>query len=179
MSLRIKNILFQYQVSHYLTTWCYIEYVISFVVALFMFSKVPIGKVYHTYWSPLSVHSMCHFCQFDVQYCFCCYILVGPICYNATFQVQKQVEQMLTSFEADVITKLELLGVGNEKDLTPGDNASSPARNHTVERWCHWSRKYQRVPYDWVSLNKRWPFVQLGVGDFGYITFIKFIPFNT
>ena len=72
---------------------------------------------------------------------------------HATFQVQKQVEQMLTSFEANVITKLDSLGDGKErKDGTPDDTC--PTRNHNGGRWYHWGGKYRRVPHDWVFPNK-------------------------
>ncbi len=56
---------------------------------------------------------------------------------HGTFQVQKQVEQMLASFEANVITKLDSLVVdGKEKDGTPDDTGSM--RKHNGGRWYHW-----------------------------------------
>ena len=71
---------------------------------------------------------------------------------HATFQVQKQVEQMLTSFEANMITKLDSLGDGKLKDGT--DTASGTTSNHNGGRWYHWGGKYRRVPHDWVFPNK-------------------------
>ena len=71
---------------------------------------------------------------------------------HATFQVQKQVEQMLTSFEANMITKLDSLGDQKLKDGT--DTAGGTTSNHNGGRWYHWGGKYRRVPHDWVFPNK-------------------------
>ena len=71
---------------------------------------------------------------------------------HATFQVQKQVDQMLASFEANVITKLDSLGGSKENDDTT--NGTGTARNHNGGRWYHWAVKYQRVCHDGCSTTR-------------------------
>ena len=57
-----------------------------------------------------------------------------------TFQVQKQVEQMLTSFKANIITKLNSLGDDDQMDGTHTD--SGPTRYHIVGKWYNLDGKY-------------------------------------
>ena len=76
---------------------------------------------------------------------------------HATFQVQKQVEQMLVSFESNIIKKLEPLSNGttnNKNENSSRDSESYPTRNHTGGKWYHWGGKYRRVPHDWKFPNK-------------------------
>ena len=75
---------------------------------------------------------------------------------HATFQVQKQVEQMLISFESNVIKKLEILisSTKNNKNEIPSDSKSCPTRNHNNGKWYHWDGKYWRVVlHDWEFPN--------------------------
>ena len=71
---------------------------------------------------------------------------------HRTFQVQKQVQDILTSFEENVITKLE--GLGGESRLTNKNQDSSTPTNISGGKRYHWGRKYRRVPYDWTFPNK-------------------------
>ena len=74
---------------------------------------------------------------------------------HATFQVQKQVEQMLVSFESNVIKKLETFGATSKNEnSSSNESESSPTRNHTGGKWYHWGGKYRRVPHDWEFPNK-------------------------
>lgn len=56
---------------------------------------------------------------------------------HSTFQVQKQVQDMLTSFEANVITKLD--GLGTDSSLTNKNQyAGSTPTNNSGGKWYHW-----------------------------------------
>ena len=65
---------------------------------------------------------------------------------HRTFQVQKQVQDMLTSFKSNVITKLEGLGVATI--LTNKNQDSSTPTNISGGKWYCWGGKYRRVPHD-------------------------------
>ena len=66
---------------------------------------------------------------------------------HGTFQVQKQVQDMLTSFEANVITKLE--GLSGESRLTKkNQDSTTPTTNTSGGKWYYWGGKYRRMPHD-------------------------------
>ena len=58
---------------------------------------------------------------------------------HATFQVQKQVEQMLVSFDSHFIKKLETSrnSTKNNKNENSSDSESCPTRNHIGDKWYH------------------------------------------
>ena len=72
---------------------------------------------------------------------------------HATFQVQHQVEKMLSSFESRVVTKLDSL---KQKSSSSTDECSPNGLSATIEggRWYHWEGHYRKVPSDWNFPNK-------------------------
>ena len=68
---------------------------------------------------------------------------------HATFQVQKQVEDMLASFESKIITKVD--AIGNAPGSFGKDKTKS---NDPPRKWYYWDGLYRRVPADWVFPNK-------------------------
>ena len=71
---------------------------------------------------------------------------------HATFQVQTQVEQMLSTFETKIISKVDELGGGVRKDTTQG-GLSYQLTEGGGKLFC-WGGMYQRVPEDWAFPNK-------------------------
>ena len=76
---------------------------------------------------------------------------------HATFQVQKQVEHMLSDFQDKIIKKVDELG-GDKDGLKSSSSANSRknpfAGTENDGRWFHWGGGYRRVPEDWVFPNK-------------------------
>jgi hypothetical protein len=70
---------------------------------------------------------------------------------HSTFQVQKQVEQMLISFESKIISNVDELG-GEIKQGSQG-GLSYEAMGANRNLFC-WGRMYRRVPKDWEFPNK-------------------------
>ena len=72
---------------------------------------------------------------------------------HATFQVQHQVERILSSFESRVVTKLDSL---KQKSSSSTNGCSPNGLSATIEggRWYHWERHYRKVPSDWNFPNK-------------------------
>ena len=56
---------------------------------------------------------------------------------HSAFQVQKQVQDMLASFEANVITKLDGLSGEGSSSLTHKNDSSTPT-NTSGGKWYHW-----------------------------------------
>lgn len=76
---------------------------------------------------------------------------------HATFQVQKQVEHMLSAFQDKIIKKVDELGT--DKDGLKGSSSSTAKINpfggtEHEGRWFYWDGAYRRVPEDWVFPNK-------------------------
>ena len=75
---------------------------------------------------------------------------------HATFQVQKQVETMLSTFQDKIIKKVDALGT--DKSTYNGDgtykNQVPFGRCDHGGRWFFWEGIYRRVPEDWVFPNK-------------------------
>ena len=69
---------------------------------------------------------------------------------HATFQVQKQVEEMLTSFESRIITKVD--AIGNASSSSNKNHVNKPGGS--PGKWYYWDGLYRRVPEDWVFPNK-------------------------
>ena len=77
---------------------------------------------------------------------------------HATFQVQTQVEHMLSSFQNKIIKKIEEIGDDNDKSNDPsnsGTNEKYPfgGTGHAGQ-WFYWGGAYRRVSEDWVFPNK-------------------------
>ena len=70
---------------------------------------------------------------------------------HATFQVQKQVEQMLSSFESKIISKVDELGGQNKQGSQGGLSYEAMGANRNL--FC-WGGMYRRVPKDWEFPNK-------------------------
>ena len=73
---------------------------------------------------------------------------------HATFQVQKQVEQMLTCFQDKIIKKVDSLGSKRSNDSSSCDIGSPFGGTSHGGRWFFWGGAYRRVSEDWVFPNK-------------------------
>lgn len=73
---------------------------------------------------------------------------------HATFQVQKQVQEMLSCFQDKIIKKVDSLGSKRTIESSCNDIASPFGGTSHGGRWFFWGGAYRRVSEDWVFPNK-------------------------
>ena len=71
---------------------------------------------------------------------------------HATFQVQKQVEQMLTCFEHKIVKKVDAIGASSNNVYSA--QRKNPFHTNHEGRLFYWSGAYRRVPEKWIFPNK-------------------------
>ena len=76
---------------------------------------------------------------------------------HATFQVQKQVESMLSTFQDKIIQKVDAISTNKTSQSGmsgPGKGPNPFGGTDHGGRWFFWRGAYRRVPEDWVFPNK-------------------------